>query len=153
MAETIFTPQSRTYQDSSPVKGKAEKETDSKTKTPLYPVLQDSSPEDLILSLPYQAPPLPSAPPLQHQGLQKGLHPSLTREFLCASQQQRHTNRATGWPHLQMWGRPTPLLFPSTPWGLPWRPENNQCYIGRSPPVIYIIGEPIMQSSLITRKI
>ena len=51
---------------------KAEKETDSKTKTPLYPIFQDSSPEDLILPPPYQAP-LP-LPPLnwRHQGLQKG---------------------------------------------------------------------------------
>ncbi|CAD7683223.1 unnamed protein product [Nyctereutes procyonoides] len=47
---------------------KAEKETDSMPQTPLYPVFQDSSPEDLILPPPFQALPPPSAPPLETPG-------------------------------------------------------------------------------------
>ena len=54
---------------------KTEKETDTKTKTPLYPVLQDSSPEDLIHPPPYQAPPPPSAPPLEAPGAAGGAPP------------------------------------------------------------------------------
>uniref|UniRef100_A0ABI7ZSU3 Uncharacterized protein n=2 Tax=Felis catus TaxID=9685 RepID=A0ABI7ZSU3_FELCA len=54
---------------------KAEKETDTKATTPLYLVLQDSSPEDLIHPLPYQALPLPSAPPLEAPGAAGGAPP------------------------------------------------------------------------------
>ncbi|CAD7673699.1 unnamed protein product [Nyctereutes procyonoides] len=54
---------------------KAEKETNSKIKTPLYWILQDSSPEDLILPLSYWAPPPPSAPPLEAPGTAEGAPP------------------------------------------------------------------------------
>ncbi|CAD7685072.1 unnamed protein product [Nyctereutes procyonoides] len=54
---------------------KAEKETESKTKRLLYPVLQDSSPEDLILPLPYLMPPHPSAPPLEAPRAAEGAPP------------------------------------------------------------------------------
>ncbi|CAD7668002.1 unnamed protein product [Nyctereutes procyonoides] len=42
---------------------------------PLCPVFQDSSPEHLILPLPYQAPPPPSAPPLETPGAAEGAPP------------------------------------------------------------------------------
>uniref|UniRef100_A0A8C0PQ94 Core shell protein Gag P30 domain-containing protein n=1 Tax=Canis lupus familiaris TaxID=9615 RepID=A0A8C0PQ94_CANLF len=54
---------------------KAEKETDSMPQAPLYPVFQDSSPEDLILPPPCRAPPPPSAPPLETPGAAEGASP------------------------------------------------------------------------------
>ncbi|XP_077745628.1 uncharacterized protein LOC144308672 [Canis aureus] len=51
---------------------KAEKETDSLPEAPLRPVFQDSSPEDLILPLPYWVSPPTSAPPLEALGAAEG---------------------------------------------------------------------------------
>ena len=103
---------------------KAKKETDSMPEAPLHLVFQDSSLEDLILPPPYPTPPRP--PPHQrHRGLQKGHHPSLTRESLCAGQQRGHTVGPTGRPHLRMWGQPTPPPFFSAPWGPPVRLANS----------------------------
>ena len=68
--------------------------------TPLCPVFQDSSPEDLILPPPYWASLPASAPPLEASGVQKGRHPSLMRESLCMGQQRGHAVRPTGRRHL-----------------------------------------------------
>ncbi|CAD7679612.1 unnamed protein product [Nyctereutes procyonoides] len=54
---------------------KARKETDPTPQVPLYPVFQDSSPEELILLPPYWAPPPPSAPPLEAPGAAEGAPP------------------------------------------------------------------------------
>ncbi|XP_077724774.1 uncharacterized protein LOC144295934 [Canis aureus] len=90
-------------------------------------------------------PTLPDAPLPSHQrhrGLQKGRHPSLTREFLCTGRQRGHTAGPTGRPPLLIQGRLTPPPFPSAPWEppAPTRLADSQCYPGCSPPLIYIIG-------------
>ena len=67
---------------------------------PLYRVFQDSSPEDLILLLPYWAPPPPSAPPLEAPGAAEGVPPLPDEGLPVRGPVAGTRGRPTGLPHL-----------------------------------------------------
>ena len=91
---------------------KAKKETDSTPQAPLYPVLQDSSPEDLILPLPYLMPPHPSAPPLEAPGAAEGA-PPLPDEGVPVRRPAIGTRGRTHW------AAPPPNVGPANSTALP----------------------------------
>ena len=109
---------------------KAEKETETKAKTPLYPVLQDSSPEDLIHLLPYQAPPPPSAPPLEAPGA-AGVAPPLPDEGIPVRGPAAGTHGQTHW------AAPPSNMGPANSTALPLHAMGPDSHESGEQPMLY----------------